>query len=103
MKFEWTKIEKYAFDGIKRILAHDTLLDYPYFNGEFKIYTDASKFQLGAVIRQKVKPIVLYSIKLTGVHKRYTVTEKNMLSIVETLKEFRNILLGQILIIYTDH
>ena len=36
LKFKWTKIEQYNFDEIKRIVARDTLLTYPYFNEEFK-------------------------------------------------------------------
>ena len=55
-------------------MASDTLLTYPDFNETFKIRTDASVFQLGAVIIQKVKPVAFYGIKLTDSQKQYTVT-----------------------------
>ena len=42
--------QKNAFDGIKQIVARDTLLTYTDFDEAFKIYTDANAFQLGAVI-----------------------------------------------------
>ena len=103
MKFKWTKIEQDAFDKIKWIVACNNLLYYPYFNKQFKIQTDARIFQLGAVITKKGKPIAFYSIKITGAQKRYTVTEKEMLSTVETLKEIITILIGKILRTYNDH
>ena len=84
-------------------MARDTLSTYPGFNETFKINTSASTFQLGLVISQKCKPISFYSRKLTDTQQRYTVTEKGLLSIVETLKEFRTILLGKKLRIYNDH
>ena len=83
-------------------MACDTLLTYPNFNETFKIHTDASAFQLWAVIIQKGKNITFYSRKLTDAQQQYTVTDRVLLSIVETLKIFRTILLGQKLIIYTD-
>ena len=54
--FECTQVKQDAFEKIKRILARDTLLTYPDFNETFKIHTNASAFQLGAVISQKVNP-----------------------------------------------
>ena len=45
-------------------MACDTLLYYSDFFEEFKIRTDASDFQLGAVIIQEVKPIAFYSRNL---------------------------------------
>ena len=102
-KFKCTEVEQDDFDKIKRIVAHDNLLTYPDFNETFKINTDASAFQLGAVISQKVKPINLYIRKLTDAQQRYIVIQRELLTIVENLKKFRTILLGQKLQIYTDH
>ena len=90
-------------DRIK-VIAKETLLAYPNFNARFDIHTDASQTQLGAVISQDGIPIAFYySRKLNPAQTRYTTTEKEILSIVETLKEFRNILLGQQVRVYTDH
>ena len=102
-KWNWdTKCQK-AFDSIKKIVSRETLLSYPNFNEPFDIHTDASKLQLGAVISQKGKPIAFYSRKLNPAQVNYTTTERELLSIVETLKEFRNILLGQSIRVHTDH
>ena len=84
-------------------MANNTLFAYPDFNEGFKIHTHARNFQFGAVIRKKYKPISFHSIRLTDEHKMYTVTEKELLRIVETLKEFRTILFGRKLRIYTDN
>ena len=88
---------------MKRILSKGTLLAYPNFEEPFKIHTDVSDTQLGAVISQKGKPMAFYSRKLLPAQTLYMTTEKELLSIVETLKEFQTILLGQKLIVYTDH
>ena len=83
--------------------ARDTLLAYPDFNETFKINTNASVFQLGAVISHKGRPFAFYSRKLTDVWQRYKVTERELLGIVEILKGFRAIILVQKLKIYTDN
>ena len=102
-KFKWTQVEQDSFDKIKRIVDPDNLLTYLDFNETFKIHTDASAFQLGAVISHKGKTIAFYRRKLTDNQKRYTVTKGELLRIVENLKEFRTILPGQKSRIYTDH
>jgi RNase H-like domain found in reverse transcriptase/Integrase zinc binding domain len=68
-----------------------------------EVHTDASHYQLGAVISQEGKPIAFYSRKLNPAQTRYTTTERELLSIVKTLKEYRNILLGQQIEVFTDH
>ena len=102
-KWNWDRKCQQAFDSIKKIVSRETLLSYPNFNKPFEIHTDASKLQLGAVISQEGKPIAFYSRKLNPAQVNYTTTERELLSIVETLKEFRNILLGQSIKVYTDH
>ena len=44
-----------------------------------------------------------YSRKLTATQLNYTTAERELLTIAETLKEFRNTLLGQKIIVHTDH
>ena len=102
-KFQWGTVESTAFRNMKKALSRHTLLAFPDFNKPFDIHTDASHTQLGAVISQEGQPIAFYSRKLNPAQTRYTTTERELLAIVETLKEFRNILLGQRITVYTDH
>ena len=102
-KWQWKPEHQKVFDTIKNIVSQEILLRHSYFNKPFEIHTDASKCQLGAIISQKGKPISFYSRKLNSAQVNYTTTERELLEIVETLKEFRKILLGQQIILWTDH
>jgi hypothetical protein len=64
---------------------------------------DASAMQLGAVITQDNRPIAFFSRKLSKTQQKYSVTEIELLDIVETLKEFKGMLWGQDIKVYTDH
>jgi hypothetical protein len=88
---------------MKKIMARETILAYPNFEIPFEVHTDASAYQLGAVISQNGKPTAFYSRKLTTTKTWYTTSERESLSIIENLKEFRTILLGQQLIVHADH
>ena len=56
-----------------------------------------------SLISQKGKPIEFYSRKLNPAWVNYTTTGRDLLSIVETQKEFRNILLEQQIKVNTDN
>ena len=88
---------------MKTTIAKEVVLAYPDFTKSFDIYTDASTKQLGAVITQDNRPIAFFSRKLSGAQSKYTVTELELLAIVETLKEFNGMLWGQRITVYTDH
>ena len=102
-KLEWTPRHQDVFDKIKRVIAKEALLVYPDFRIPFEVHTDSSDYQLGGVVSQRGKPIGFFSRKLNSAQKNYPTIEKELLGIAETLKEFRYILLGHKIIIWTDH
>lgn len=106
--FQWTTHAQQAFETLKNLIARAVMLSFPDFTKPFEIFTDASKLQIGAVIMQRTdngdfQVIALFSKKMNGAQTRYTVTEQELLSIVETLKTYRYMLLGFPIVIYTDH
>jgi RNase H-like domain found in reverse transcriptase len=70
---------------MKRVISKETLLAYLDFDKPFVIHTDDSHTQLGAVISQDNKPIAFYSRKLKPEQTQYMTTERELLSIVETI------------------
>jgi hypothetical protein len=88
-KFEW-KEEHYttAFNEMKAIVSKETLLSFPEYSQRFELYVDASDKQLSAVLMQGKKVLAFFLKKLTEMMKKYGVREKEMLSVIESLKEF---------------
>ncbi len=76
---------------------------YPDYSKVFEIYTDTSSKQLGTVITQDNRPIAFFSRELSDTQHKYSVTEIELLAIVETLKEFKEMLWSQNIKLYTDH
>ena len=99
----WTQKHQDAFENAKETSARDVMLAYPTYGELFEIYTNASSLQLGAVITQRGRPLAFFSRKLSETQRKYSVTELELLSIVECLKEFRGMLWGQRIKVYTDH
>jgi hypothetical protein len=85
---KWTDKMQKVFNKMHLLMAVNALAAYPNHNKRFKEYTDASDCQLGACIIQEGRLIACFSHKLTKSQQNYTTTDKEMLSIVATLKEF---------------
>jgi hypothetical protein len=92
--WHWDEVHQRAFNHIKATNAKDVVLAYLDYSKVFEIYTDACSKQLGAVITQDNRPIALFSfsLKLSNMQRKYSVTKIEPLAIVETLKEFKGML-----------
>ena len=73
-KFEWKDEHEQAFKALKLMVSKEVILAYPDWTKPFVIHTDASDFQLGAVISQNDKPIAFFSRKLNSAQRNYTTT-----------------------------
>ena len=93
VNYYWKYKHQKCFDTIKRVIGREVFLAYLDFNAPFEIHTDASKLQIGAVIFKNGKLIAFYLRKMNSAQQNYTPNDKELLSVVASLKEFRNILL----------
>jgi hypothetical protein len=101
--WRWDLTHQQVFDNVKAAIAKETVLAYLDFSKPFEIYTDASSTQLGATITQDNRPIAFFGRKLSKTQQKYSVTEIELLAIVDALKEFKGMLWGQDIKVYTDH
>ncbi len=68
----------------------------------FSIHTNASDFLLGTCIIQEGRPVAYFSFKLSMSQQNYTTLEKDILSIIATLKEFE-VYSSKDIHIFTEH
>jgi hypothetical protein len=91
----WDEVHQRAFNHVKATITKDVVLVYLDYSKVFKIYIDTSSKQLGAVITQDNRPTAFFSQKLSDMQRKYSITKIEILAIVETLKEFKEMLWGQ--------
>lgn len=96
-----------CFEKCKNLLINDPILQYPDFDREFILTTDASNLAIGAVLSQGTigsdKPIAYASRTLNSSETNYSTIEKELLAIVWATKYFRPYLFGRKFKIVTDH
>lgn len=96
-----------CFNKCKTLLTNDPILQYPDFDKEFILTTDASNFAIGAVLSQgpigSDRPIAYASRTLNTSEINYSTIEKELLAIVWGTKYFRPYLFGRKFKVLTDH
>ena len=127
-KFLWTDNCQIAFEAIKELLIQAPVLAYPQDEGPFILDCDASDTGIGAVLSQiqgtsqnlsKFPPrtrtnlekkfngeekVISYGSRvLTKEERNYCVTRRELLAVVNFVKQYRHFLLGRKFYIRTDH
>ena len=106
--FIWTEECQRSFEGIKRAICAEAVLQFPDYEKEFTIYCDASGYSLGAVICQAddlgfQRPIEFIGRGLTVQERRYSTTERELLAIVYAISKFHYYTEWAHFTIYSDH
>ena len=106
-KFIWDSEHQSAFDNLKDKILSAKPLNFPNFDDEFYIQSDASTTSIGAVLLQKhcdnLVPISCVSRILSDSEKKYCTTKLEALAIIFALKKFRPLIEGYKIVIYSDH
>ncbi|KAM6579410.1 hypothetical protein CsatA_003184 [Cannabis sativa] len=105
--FEFGKDCLEAFQILKAKLISAPIVTTPNWELPFEIMCDASDYAIGAVLGQRVDKVfrtIYYASKtLNDAQLNYATTEKEMLAIVFACDKFRPYLIGNKVIVYTDH
>lgn len=107
-KWVWGKQEQENFELIKQRFLQTVILCHPDFSKTLYLNTDASNISVGAELYQldeegEHRVLAFASRKLLESEKNYCVTEKELLSIVFACTKFRTFLLGNKVIVRSDH
>lgn len=106
-RWTWKEPQQTAFNELKQTLTAAPILQHPDFEKPFYLQTDASNYGIGACLFQKdgdKERVVEYASRtLSDVEKRYSVSEKECLAIVDNIERFRHYLEGYHFFVITDH
>lgn len=105
--FTWDENDQAAFETLRTALITPPVLAYPDFTLPFVLNTDASSYAIGCVLSQvqngKEKPIAYGSRQLNAAERNYSVTEKEALSVVYGVKQFKHYLSASSFKVINDH
>ena len=107
--FIWNGEQESAFSKIKTFISKAPVLSYFHLALETKIFAEASKQGLGAVLLQKnpdnrvFQPVAFASCSLLDAETRYSQTERKPLDVIFLCERFKNYVYGLRFTVVTDH
>ncbi|GFT24489.1 retrovirus-related Pol polyprotein from transposon 17.6 [Trichonephila clavipes] len=105
--FHFGPEQQLAFQTLRQKLSENPVLHIFKQGAKLELHTDASKFGYGAILLQqsddnKLHPVHYFSKKTTPQEEKYSSYELEVLAVIESLKKFRNNLVGNKFKIVTD-
>lgn len=100
--FHWIHTSQEAFNKLKEAMSSSPLLDVPDFSEKFVVETDASQYDIGAVLMQKGHPLAFLSKSLSPKWQKLSVYEKELLAIISAVQKREQYLTGSHFVIKTD-
>jgi transposase InsO family protein len=106
--WKWDDADDQNFLEIKKAFLNSVMLKHPDFSRTLFLNCDASDLSLGSELYQLSKEnehnvVAFASRKLLDAERRYTTTEKELLSVVFAVTKFRTYLLGNKVVVRSDH
>ena len=90
--FEWTEECHNAYENLKLILMSKPVVNAPCLDEPFKLFVDSSEVAAGGVLMQEkngvLHPLAYFSKKFNVHQKRYSIVEKEALSLILNLSHF---------------
>ena len=106
-RFQWDSDCQSAFETLKQRLVSSPVLGLPNDEGEFVVDTDASEHAVGAVLSQsqdgEERVIAYYSKLYSRSESNYCTSRKELMAVIEALKQFRPYILGRRFRVRSDH
>lgn len=106
-KFIWSEECINAFNKLKQAITSEPVLQHPNFSERFILSCDASNVAISGILSQgklgEEHPIAYVSRTLQPTETRYSTTEKEMLAIFWSIKQYRPYLYGNEFIVISDH
>ena len=102
-KYIWTEECASAFEELKNKLISAPILKTPSGIGGMVVFSDASGKGLGCVLMQHGHVVAYASRQLKSHEKNYPTHDLELAAVIFALKMWRHYLLGDRVLIYTDH
>ena len=108
-EWNWTEDQQAAFDKLKDAICQEPVITIYVPGSPLRVETDSSDFANGSILSQKIDdvwhPVAFRSKSLQEAQRNYEIYDKELLAIIEALREWRHYLIGTEIPfeIWTDH